>query len=151
MEGLMSVVTEDLAYRAQAAMYTYAWAADARDIDKLRELAIEDIVVTQTTGTKHGREAFLDIYRAFATSDVELSRHVVSNVLLTREDAGVRVDAYFEATMFRAHNTTRVFGRYSDSMVDIDGSLKLAHKRIQVDRVLELPVATSVFKPYGSD
>lgn len=143
-------VDHDLAYRAQTSLTAYAWAVDSGDLDALRDLALEDIAVTQTTQEKHGREAFLDIYRAFAASDTELSRHVVTNAVVTSEDEGVRVDAYFEATMFKADSTSRVFGRYSDSLVEVDGVLKLRHKRIFVDRVMPLPVATGTFVPYGS-
>ncbi|MBY6412605.1 nuclear transport factor 2 family protein [Rhodococcus sp. BP-252] len=147
-EGLVSA---DLAYRAQAALYSYAWAADSGDLDTLRDMALEDIAVTQSTQEKQGREAFLDIYRAFAASDTELSRHVVTNTVVTNEGDGVRIDAYFEATLFTSGSTSRIFGRYSDSLVEVDGSLKLKHKRIFVDRVMALPVATDAFVPYGSD
>lgn len=146
-----TLATQDLAYRAQAALYRYAWAADSGDLDTLRSLAVEDVVVTQAGETKHGMEPFLDIYRAFAASDVEVSRHIVTNVVASQEDGdGVRVDAYFEATLFSADSTSRIFGRYSDSMADLDGSVKLVHKRILVDRIMELPAATSAYVPYAS-
>ncbi|CCQ14885.1 putative uncharacterized protein [Rhodococcus sp. AW25M09] len=145
-----TLATQDLAHRAQQALYRYAWAADAGDLDTLRSLAMADVSVTQTSETKHGMEEFLDIYRAFAASDTEVSRHIVTNALVSEEDGGVRIDAYFEATLFDAENTSRIFGRYSDSLVEVNGELKLAHKRILVDRVMALPVATSAFVPYGS-
>ncbi|MCJ0977777.1 nuclear transport factor 2 family protein [Rhodococcus sp. ARC_M12] len=145
-----TLASQDLAHRAQQALYRYAWAADSGDLDTLRGLAMEDISVTQTSETKQGIEEFLDIYRAFAASDTEVSRHAVTNALVSEEDGGVRIDAYFEATLFNAESTSRIFGRYSDSLVEVDGDLKLAHKRILVDRVMALPVATSAFVPYGS-
>jgi SnoaL-like domain len=156
MKGLTMTVTseahvsQDIAYRAQAALYAYAWAADAGDLDTLGDLAIDDIAVTQSTQEKRGKEEFLDIYRAFAASETELSRHVVTNTLVKHEEGGVRIDAYFEATLFNPDSTSRIFGRYSDSLVEVEGQLKLKHKRIFVDRVMPLPVATGAFVPYGS-
>ncbi|OZC53161.1 nuclear transport factor 2 family protein [Rhodococcus sp. RS1C4] len=145
-----SLVDQDLAYRAQTTLTAYAWAADSGDLDTLRDLAVEDIAVTQTTQEKRGIENFLDIYRAFAASETEVSRHVVTNTLVTVEDDGVRIDAYFEATLFDPGSTSRIFGRYSDSLVEVDGDLKIKHKRIFVDRVMALPTSTAAFVPYGS-
>ncbi|WP_072690517.1 hypothetical protein [Rhodococcus marinonascens] len=58
------------------------------------------------------------------------------------------VDAYFEATMFMSETSQRLFRRYSDSLVESDGDLRIAHKRIMVDRVMDLPVTSKEFVPY---
>ncbi len=36
--------------------------------------------ITRADGTKHGRDAFLAVYRGFRDSDVRSSKHVVTNV-----------------------------------------------------------------------
>jgi 3-phenylpropionate/cinnamic acid dioxygenase small subunit len=145
----MSSVSEsrtdvDLTARAAQALFSYARAVDEGDIETLRGLAEPDVQLTRSDGTSSGVEAFLDLYRAFRDSPVQGSKHVVTNVQAHREADGlVRARAYFEATMFDPDGTRIVIGQYSDSLREDGGELRFAHKRISVERVVQLAAATS--------
>ena len=134
----MSVADAGLSARAAQLLYAYARAVDQGDIEALRALAVPDIWLTRSDGTKQGIEAFLDLYREFNASPVQASKHVIANVQAFPEPGGeLRALAYFEATMFDPGSQTRlVIGSYSDSMREVDGQLRFTHKRITVERVV---------------
>jgi 3-phenylpropionate/cinnamic acid dioxygenase small subunit len=131
-----------LSQQAAQLLYAYARAVDEGDLETLARLAYEDVDITRSDGTKHGREAFLAVYRGFRDSDVHSSKHVVTNVQARREEGGsVRASAYFSATMFDPDGSRIVIGQYSDSMRDDGDGLRFTHKRIVVDGVLSLAPA----------
>ncbi|HEY6592655.1 MAG TPA: nuclear transport factor 2 family protein [Asanoa sp.] len=134
-----------LSAEAAQLLYAYARAVDEGDLDTLERIAHEDVALTRIDGTKHGREAFLDLYRGFRDEDKAGSKHVVTNVQAFPEEGGlVRARAYFAATMFDSDGGTRiVVGQYSDSMRDDGDGLRFAHKRIAVERVVTLGTATA--------
>jgi 3-phenylpropionate/cinnamic acid dioxygenase small subunit len=132
-----------LSERAAQLLYAYARAVDEGDLDTLERLAIEDVDITRADGAKHGREAFLAVYRGFRESDVLSSKHVVTNVQAFPEENRVRARAYFAATMFDPEGSRIVIGEYSDSMRDDGDGLRFVHKRIHVDGVVPLPSADS--------
>ncbi|HET9902044.1 MAG TPA: nuclear transport factor 2 family protein [Actinomycetes bacterium] len=138
-----AVADADLSERAAQLLYAYARAVDEGDLDTLERLAVEDVDITRADGTKHGREAFLAVYRGFRDSDVLSSKHVVTNVQAFPEANGVRARAYFAATMFDPDGSRIVIGEYSDSMRDDGDGLRFVHKRIHVDGVVPLPTADS--------
>jgi ketosteroid isomerase-like protein len=127
-----------LSLQAAQLLYAYARAVDEGDIETLARLAYEDVDITRSGTTKHGREEFLAVYRGFRDSDVRSSKHVVTNVQAFPEGDGVRARAYFAATMFDPDGSRIVIGQYSDSMRDDGDGLRFTHKRIQVDGVLSL-------------
>ncbi|HEY3262592.1 MAG TPA: nuclear transport factor 2 family protein [Pseudonocardiaceae bacterium] len=135
----MSVADGDLSARAAQLLYAYARAVDEGDLDTLAEIAADDVSLTRVDGTKAGKDAFVALYRAFRDSPLLGSKHVVTNVQAFPEDGGlVRARAYFEATMFDPDGTRVVIGQYSDSMRDDGDGLRFVHKRIEVERVLQL-------------
>jgi hypothetical protein len=142
----VSVADAGLSARAAQLLYAYARAVDQGDIEALRGLAVPDVWLTRSDGTKQGIEVFLDLYRTFAASPVQASKHVIANVQAFPEPSepgepnGVlRALAYFEATMFDPDAQARlVIGEYSDSMREVDGQLKFTHKRITVQRVVSI-------------
>ena len=136
----MSVGDAGRSARAAQLLYAYARAVDTGDIEALRGLAVPDVLLTRSDGTRQGIEAFLDLYRDFAASPVQASKHVIANVQAFPEaDGGLRALAYFEATMFDADAQTRlVIGEYSDSMREVDGQLRFTHKRITVQRIVTI-------------
>jgi 3-phenylpropionate/cinnamic acid dioxygenase small subunit len=140
-----AVADPKLSAEAAQVLYAYARAVDEGDLDTLEAIAHEDVSLTRVDGTKHGRTAFLDLYRGFRDSDKEGSKHVVTNVQAFPEDGGlVRLHAYFAATMFDPGGGTRVvIGRYDDSLRDDGDGLKFAHKRITVERVVAYGASTS--------
>jgi hypothetical protein len=76
----VSVGDAGLSARAAQVLYAYARAVDGGDIGALRALALPDVFLTRSDGTKQGIEVFLDLYRAFAASPVLGSKHAVLNV-----------------------------------------------------------------------
>ena len=143
----MSVADAGLSARAAQVLYAYARAVDEGDIEALRRLAVPDVLLTRSDGTKQGIEAFLDLYRAFAASPVQGSQHSIINVQAFPEpDGDVRALSYFQATMFDPGAQTRlVVGQYSDSLREVDGQLRFSHKRIKVERVVEIASGTNEY------
>jgi 3-phenylpropionate/cinnamic acid dioxygenase small subunit len=139
----MTVADPTLAGRAAQLLYTYARAVDEGDIDTLAAIAAEDVQLTRVDGTRSGREAFLDLYRAFRDSNARGSKHVITNVQAFRDGDGlVSIKAYFQATMFEEDGIRVVIGQYADSARDDGDSLVYVHKRIQVERVITLSGST---------
>ena len=143
----MSVADAGLSARAAQVLYAYARAVDQGDIEALRGLAVPDVLLTRSDGTKQGIEAFLDLYRAFAASPVLGSQHAIINVQAFPEpDGDVRALSYFQATMFDPGAQTRlVVGQYSDSLREVNGQLRFSHKRIKVERVVEIASGTNEY------
>jgi len=143
----VSVGDAGLSARAAQLLYAYARAVDEGDIEALRALALPDVFLTRSGGTKQGIEVFLDLYRAFAASPVLGSKHAITNVQAFPEpDGDVRALSYFHATMFDPGKQTRlVIGQYSDSLREVDGQLRFSHKRITVERVVAIPAGTSEY------
>jgi uncharacterized protein (TIGR02246 family) len=143
----MTVADAILSGRAAQFLYTYARAVDEGDLDTLAAIAADDVVLTRVDGTRQGRDAFLALYRAFRDSPVLGSKHVVTNVQAFREDGDlVRVKAYFEATMFDPDGTRVVIGQYSDTLRDTGDDFRYVHKRIAVERVVNLAAASAEWK-----
>jgi 3-phenylpropionate/cinnamic acid dioxygenase small subunit len=125
----------DLAARAAQLLYAYARAVDEGDLAALVRLTTDDITLTRVDGVRHGRDAFLSVYRAFWDTRQGGSKHVITNVqAFASEDGLIRADAYFTATMFDKDETRTVYGQYHDSMRDEGGTLRFVHKRIEVER-----------------
>jgi hypothetical protein len=105
------------------------------------------VLLTRADGTRHGIEAFLDLYRGFAAAPVLGSKHAITNVQAVPEpDGTVRARAYFQAAMFDPGEQTRlVIGQYSDSMREVDGELRFTHKRITVERVVTIASGTAEY------
>jgi SnoaL-like domain len=143
----VSVADAGLSARAAQVLYAYARAVDEGDIEALRGLAVPDVLLTRSVGTKQGIEAFLDLYRAFAASPVQGSQHAIINVQAFPEpDGDVRALSYFQATMFDPGAQTRlVVGQYSDSLREVDGQLRFSHKRIRVERVVAIASGTEQY------
>jgi hypothetical protein len=136
-----------LSARAGQLLYAYARAVDEGDIEALRGLAVDDVLLTRADGTRHGIEAFLDLYRGFAAAPVLGSKHAITNVQAFPEpDGTVRARAYFQAAMFDPGEQTRlIIGQYSDSMREVDGELRFTHKRIAVERVVTIASGTAEY------
>jgi 3-phenylpropionate/cinnamic acid dioxygenase small subunit len=87
---------------------------------------------------------FLEFYGSFHESSVECSKHVVTNLRAYPEPDGlVRIDSYFQTSLFEAHRTRIVIGQYSDSLRECPDGLRLAHKRVNVERQIILPPSSA--------
>jgi 3-phenylpropionate/cinnamic acid dioxygenase small subunit len=149
----MTATTTDtalLAARSAQLYYTYARAVDEGDLDTLRSIVTEDVRVTRGDHpTEQGVEAFLDVYRAHNALQIPVCKHVVTNVLAEPDGDEIRTHAYFQATFLEDAQTRVIIGVYDDVHVERDGELKLAHKKIRVQRVLQLPAATGAYAHVG--
>lgn len=144
--------TAILGARSAELYYAYARAVDEGDLDGLRAIVTDDIKITRGDNpTEDGIEKFLDVYRAHNALNVPVCQHVVTNVLAEPDGDGIKTHAYFQATFLETERTRVVIGRYDDVHVERDGKLKLAHKKIRVDRVVVLPASTGVYTHIGSD
>ncbi|MFH5821852.1 nuclear transport factor 2 family protein [Georgenia sp. AZ-5] len=135
-----STLTDDvlLHHLAHQLLHTYARLVDAQDLDGLATITHPDVVLTRHDGTREGREAFLDLYRQFAASDVHRSQHMVTNVVATRgADGVVHVASTFLAfTEHDAGGARLTWGRYDDDMVEHEGRWVFAAKRIRIARTV---------------
>jgi hypothetical protein len=144
--------TATLAARSAELYYTYARAVDEEDLDTLRAIATDDVLITRGDNpTEQGVEKFLDVYRAHNALNVPVCKHVVTNVLAERDGDEIKTHAYFQASFFLEEKTRVVIGVYDDVHVERDGELKLAHKKIRVQRVLELPASTGAYTHVGKE
>jgi ketosteroid isomerase-like protein len=142
----MSTDAAVLAARSARVYYIYARAVDEGDLDTLRDLVTEDIRITRGDyPTEDGVEAFLDVYRAHLALGIPVCKHVVTNVLAEQVGDEVVTHAYFQATMLERDGTRVVIGVYDDVHREVDGELKLAHKKTRVQRTLALPASTSAY------
>ena len=143
--------TATLAARSAELYYTYARAVDEADLDTLRAIVTDDVLITRGDNpTEQGVEKFLDVYRAHNALQVPVCKHVVTNVLAEPDGDEIRTHAYFQATFLEEAKTRVIIGVYDDVHVERDGKLKLAHKKIRVQRVLELPASTGAYAHVGN-
>ena len=149
----MSTDPATLGARSARVYYTYARAVDEGDLDTLRAMVTDDIRITRGQNpTEDGVEAFLDVYRAHNAMGIPVCKHVVTNVLAEPgEDGDIVTHAYFEATMLEEEGTRVVIGVYDDVHREVDGELKLAHKRITVQRLLTLPASSGTYAHVGTE
>src|SRR4051794_23383268 len=142
--------TATLGARSAELYYTYARAADDTDLDTLRAIVTDDVLITRGDNpTEQGVEKFLDVYRAHNALNVPVCKHVVTNVLAEQDGDEIKTHAYFQATFLMEEKTRVVIGVYDDVHAERDGELKLVHKKIRVERVLELPASTGLYAHVG--
>jgi ketosteroid isomerase-like protein len=118
-------VLRDLALQraGKDVLHRYQRLVDAKDIDGLADLVTDDVLLRRQDGERRGREAFLDLYRRFAESDVRVAQHMATNVEVAELDAGeddvrLRVDSCFLAiTTHETGEARLMWGRYSDDVV----------------------------------
>lgn len=145
----MTIVSLERARRAEQALYEYALAVDTSDMAALRTMITDDVVIDQNDKIDTGADDFIAVYAGFAESGANFSRHLVSNVRVREESADrLHVDAYFEATVGSPESNQRLYGRYSDTLVERDGALLIEKKRIVIERIIDLAGAVVEYQPY---
>lgn len=136
-------------------MYRYQALVDAKDVEALGDLVTDDVELVRAQGDGRGREAFLDLYREFAASDVQLAQHMLTNLRVSPlEGDRHQVDACFWVITTHATGEARqVWGRYRNDVVQVDGEWRLAAKRISITGIAVvppealLPTGTTSFGP----
>jgi ketosteroid isomerase-like protein len=132
--------TLELQRAAEDVTHRYQRLVDAKDLDGLAHLVTDDVVLRRQDGERHGREQFLDLYRRFADSDVEVAQHMVTNVQVTELDPDegnlrLQVDSCFLAITTHTSGEARLmWGRYCDDLVPREGRWLLSAKRIALVR-----------------
>jgi len=139
-----------LGARSARLYYQYARAVDEGDLDALRAIAAPGIRITRGDHpTEDGVEKFLDVYRAHNALNIPVCKHVVTNVLAERQGDEIITHAYFQATMLEPEETRIIIGVYDDVHVEDGSELKLAHKKIRVERVVKLPASEGTYAHVG--
>lgn len=136
--------TLELRCAGEDVLHRYQRHVDARDLDALAALVTDDVVLERRGEESRGREAFLDLYRRFAGSDVVTAQHMATNVQVEELPAGppagtdderLRVDSCFLAITTHGSGEARwMWGRYRDDVVLRGGRWLLAAKRIALVR-----------------
>lgn len=128
-------------HQAQQLMNTYTTYVDAKNYEAMASIAHPDIELVRNTGTSHGSEAFVELYRNFAASDVLTSQHMTTNLQVTEQaDGSLSVSARFLAITTHPEAGARyTWGRYDDEMAEYNGALVFTSKRITVTRTALIP------------
>lgn len=143
-------------FRAYQLLTTYTRMVDARDVEGLATIAHPDIVLVRSADRtpREGREAFLDLYRNFAQSDVQESQHMTTNLSATEMDDGsLAVAACFLAVTTHPDGVRATWGRYDDEIAERDSQWVFTAKRIRVTRTALIgegmlaPLNASSFEP----
>ena len=136
-------VLHDLEVKAAAAdlMYRYQRFVDSKDLDGLGSIIVDDVELQRHQGGGRGREDFLDLYRGFVASDVDVAQHMLTNILVSPLGEGRhRIDScFFVITTHETGGARMIWGRYSDDMVQVGKDWKYAAKRIDVVRTALIP------------
>jgi ketosteroid isomerase-like protein len=136
-------------------MHRYQALVDAKDVEALGALVTDDVELVRAQGDGKGREAFLDLYREFAASDVQLAQHMLTNLRVSPLEADRhRVDACFWVITTHATGEARqVWGRYRNDIVQAGSGWRIAAKRISITGIAVvpkealLPAGTTSFGP----
>ena len=143
-------------FRAHQLLTAYTRMVDAKDLEGLAAIAHPDIVLVRSAdeSPRVGREAFLDLYRDFARSDVQESQHMATNLSVTElEDGSLAVASRFLAITTHPDGARVTWGRYDDELAERDGTWVFTAKRIQVTRTAVVgedmlaPLNASSFEP----
>lgn len=129
-------------HQAQQLMNTYTTYVDAKNYEAMESIAHPDIeLVRNTAGTSRGSDAFVDLYRNFAASDVLTSQHMTTNLQVTEQaDGSLAVSARFLAITTHPESGARyTWGRYDDEMAEYNGKWVFTAKRINITRTALIP------------
>ncbi len=123
-------------FRAQQLLNGYTRLVDSRDLEGLARIVHPDIVLVRSAdGERRGREAFLDLYRDFASSEVQDSQHMTTNLEVSPAlEGSVSMRSCFMAITTHPEGARLTWGRYDDEMTEHAGSWVLSAKRIMVTR-----------------
>ncbi|NKQ55805.1 nuclear transport factor 2 family protein [Amycolatopsis sp. K13G38] len=127
-----------LAEEVRMTLYRYARAVDDRELDTLAALATDDVELRRVDGLHTGREAFLRIYRDFFASEVDWSRHLVTNIEVEGDGDRASTRAYFEAAMTAGAASWLVFGEYRHELVRTGETWQFRRKTIDVQRKIDV-------------
>lgn len=154
------ILLHELEVRAAAADLTYRYQrfVDTKDLEGLASIVIDDVELQRRQGGGRGRHAFLDLYRGFVASDVDVAQHMATNIMVSPLSEGrYRIDSsFFVITTHTSGDARMIWGRYSDDMVQEGEDWLYAAKRIDVLRTALIPEDSLVsgdvtsFGPMGS-
>ena len=95
----------------------------------------------------------LQVYQNNWAADWSAAKHYISNVIASEDAAGnIQSRAYFQAVFMRSNTTHMLVGRYDDTLVVIDGDLRIQQKRLFIEGSIDLPETSreiSRFSPFA--
>ena len=142
-----------LVARASQLYAVYAWAIDNGDFHLLQSLLGPKISISINDTEHEGLDAFLQVYRNNWAADWTAAKHYISNIIASEDAAGnIRSRAYFQAVFMRSNTTHMLVGRYDDTLVVIDGDLRIQQKRLFIEGSIDLPETSreiSRFSPFA--
>lgn len=123
-------------FRAHELMTKYTRLVDSKDFESLGAIAHPDITLVRIgIEASEGREAFVELYRNFAASDVIDSQHMTTNLQVAElADGSLSVTAPFVAITTHPEGARYTWGRYDDEMAEHNGEWVLTAKRIAITR-----------------
>ena len=114
------------------------------DVDVEDELAILD----ETKVTLAGRVARLDTGMAWAEDPPSRTRHIITNIEVEPGDTASELRVYCNFVVYRTRAETEqdfYIGARQDILRSVDGSWKIAHRKLVLDQNVLLPKNVSVF------
>lgn len=123
-------------FRAHELITKYTRLVDAKDFESLGAIAHPNItLVRKGNETSQGRQAFVDLYKGFAASEVIDSQHMTTNLQVSEQaDGSLSVTAPFVAITTHPEGARYTWGRYDDEMAEHNGEWVLTAKRIAITR-----------------
>ncbi len=132
--------------KIENALYEWAWAYDACDLDGFLQTVTEDASVTvevaggDVVGPMRGRAAIAEFFGARLAARTEPRRHVTTNVIIDEESTEeARTRCYLVLIQFQ-HGSPEVVttGWYRDRLVKRDGVWKIKDRHAFLE-VAQLP------------
>jgi 3-phenylpropionate/cinnamic acid dioxygenase small subunit len=126
--------------KAIAAMDRHEGAEPTRE----DELAILD----ETKATLGGRIARLDTGMAWAEDPPSRTRHIITNIEVEPGDAASELKVYSNFMVYRSRSETEqdfYVGARQDTLTRVDGTWKIAHRKLVLDQNVLLAKNVSIF------
>lgn len=122
----------ETAEAAREASWRYATAIDTLDFDLLASVFAPDATLTTRRGTRTGRDAIIEYYRAALADPID-RRHFLVNQRVTVEGPGsARLDSYFLYTFAGEDTSILGWGAYVDHVAVVDGVGAITSKEISI-------------------
>lgn len=124
-------------FQAHQLLTTYTQLVDAKNYEALGDIAHPEITLVRenVNETSHTRDAFVDLYRSFAASDVISSQHMTTNLEVKElGDGSLSVTSRFVAITTHPEGARMTWGSYDDEMAEHEGTFVLTAKRIAIKR-----------------
>ena len=151
----LDLLAEDIRYWMPVRSNRYPKASKAISIldpDRYaeEELAKDDelAILDETKVTLAGRVARLDTGMAWAEDPPSRTRHIITNIEVEPGDTASELRVYCNFVVYRTRAEAEqdfYIGARQDILRSVDGSWKIAHRKLVLDQNVLLPKNVSVF------